>query len=309
MKVFVTGAPGFIGSHVVRRLLLNGHTVHAAVRPSTSLARLADVAESIEWMHCDLTDSDRLRTLVLRVRPDACTHLAWYAEPGQYLRSTENLRMLVAGIELARTLADSGCSRLLATGTCFEYDTEQGYLSESTPTRPVTLYAATKLALHLALDRFSHTVGMPVVWARIFYLYGPQEDERRLVPTVIRTLAQGRQAELTSGEQVRDYLHVADVASAITTLLETDAVGAVNVGSGQPVTVRHVAEVIGRTIGRTDLLAFGARAADPDDPPFICANSRQLRESTSWTPAYTLERGIQDTVAWWRTATSIGEVL
>ena len=138
-RVLLTGANGFIGAHVARALVGQGHEVHALVRRPPVVSGLV-ISEG------DLTDSDAVRAAVTRARPDVCVHLAWYAAPGKYLHAVENLALVEATLDLARRLADAGCTRLVGAGTCFEYDTRGTEpLSETSRTAPGSLYAASKL--------------------------------------------------------------------------------------------------------------------------------------------------------------------
>ena len=300
MKVFITGATGFIGSHVTRLLLSDGCEVHALVRESSDLWRINDVVPSLRLVRCDLLAFDALHAHLERIQPDVCIHLAWYAVPGKYLTSLENLSLLNASLHLASCLAGLGCQRFVGIGTCFEYDTRLGYLSETSPTRPRNLYAASKLALQVVLEQLANTTGMEVAWLRLFYQYGPFENERRLVPSVICSLLRDQVAKVTKGEQIRDFLHVEDVAAAIWAVAQSDLSGAVNIGSGKPVAVRDIVTQIGAILNRPELIAPGVLPYNPSDPLFICANNRRLTENTTWVPRRDLEQGLQHTIAWWQ---------
>src|ERR1700738_362447 len=102
-------------------------------------------------IECDLGDHARVRQLLAERHPELCFHCAWYAVPGEYLHGLENLTSLANSLNLARGARESGCRHFVGVGTCFEYDISTGPLSETSPTRPQTLYAAAKLALHLVL--------------------------------------------------------------------------------------------------------------------------------------------------------------
>jgi nucleoside-diphosphate-sugar epimerase len=154
------------------------------------------------------------------------------------------------------------------------------------------------------LDHFGRQTGISVAWTRLFFQYGPFEDARRLVPSVIGALLRGEQALVSEGRQVRDFLHVDDVAGAIVAVARSDIRGPVNVGSGQPVTVRDLVAEIGRLMGRSERIAYGARPQDPSDPPFICADNMRLVQNTGWRPRYDLERGLGDAIAWWAQSAS-----
>jgi len=300
MTVLVTGATGFIGSHVTRALIERGHRVRATRRNAGPADKLGDVQADVEWVDLDLATAspDELAELCSSV--DACIHSAWYAEPGRYQRSTRNVEWVGASMRLLEALADADCSRAVFIGTCFEYDHRQGYLSETTATAPWNLYGAAKLATSYMGRELARDRGVSFAWVRLFYQFGPHEDERRLVPYVIRALLQGEDALVSRGDQVRDFLHVSDVASAVAAILKSDCQGVVNVGSGRPVRVRDVVESIARQLGAESRVRLGARPDSPSDPPFICANADRLRTEIGWSPRYDLDTGIGDAVEWWR---------
>ena len=298
--MFLTGATGFIGSHMARLLARNGCEVYALVRKDSKLWRISDIVPALHLVSGDLLEMDQLHRQLREIGPELCIHLAWYVEPGKYLMSLDNLSCLTASIDLASRLSSLGCKRLVAVGTCFEYDTDLGYLSEDSRTAPRTMYAASKLGLQLVLEHLAQITGMQVAWIRLFYQYGPFEDQRRLVPSVICSLLSNREAKVTKGEQVRDFLHVEDVASAILAVSRSQLSGPVNVGSGKPTLVRDLVAKIGEILGHSELIRFGALRYGASEPFFICANNRRLVENTDWVPHYDLEGGLRGTVMWWK---------
>lgn len=300
MRVLLTGAAGFLGAHMARRLVQEGCQVTCLVRAGSDLGRLADVRDRVQFVTGDLLDGEGTARVVGQVQPELCLHLAWYAEPGVYLHSPANVEYIGATLRLAQQLAAAGCRRLVAAGTVAEYDPDYGYLSEATPARPVTLYAASKVATQIALARLAEQIGLAAAWARIFYIYGPGEHPKRFVPDVITTLLRGEPTRTTLGEQVRDYLHAADVAAALWAVAQSELTGVVNIGSGQPVTNRQMVLKLGELTGRPELVRFGDLPYRPGDPMFVCADVRRLRQNTGWQPAYDLESGLRQTVDWWR---------
>ena len=300
MRVLVTGAAGFVGSHVVRQLLASGDEVAAIVRQPGNPPRLADVAEQVMFVRGDLDEPEGWRDRLAGWKPEACVHAAWYAEPGRYLDSTESIRGLRFSLSLLDELALAGCQNVVMTGTCFEYDTSIGYLDEESPVKPATLYAACKLALSVAAAQRAAQLGVHFAWARIFYLYGPHEDPRRLVPAETLALLKGRDFPATKGDQVRDYMHVADVAAGLRALALTGSAGVYNVCSAEPVTLAEVMLTLGRIMGRDDLIKFGARPPSSFEPAFICGRNERLRKATGWKQSRTLHDGLRETVEWWK---------
>ena len=301
MRVLLTGASGFIGSHLARLTLAEGHQVMALVRPGSNLRRLEGVRDQLQLLEGDLRDTAALQPLLAKSVPDVCLHLAWYAEPGgQCLWAHENLDCLTGSLAFLRVLHDAGCRRVVIAGTSVEYDTSTGYVTEASPIRPANLYAAAKHSLFLTANHLDVRGGWTVAAARIFSVYGPWEDPRRLVPFVISKLLAGEACELTRGEQIRDYSHVEDAASAMWAIAKSHVTGPVNVASSQPVSVASVAERLGALLSRPELLRFGARPAPQGDPAFLVANTDRLRHEVGWLPRYDLSSGLAHTVAWWR---------
>jgi len=300
MCALITGATGFIGSHLTRVLVHKGCSVYALIRNTSNTWRIEDILESVHVIRGDFLELDKCERQLQKIRPEICFHLAWYAEPGKYLTSQENLNMLIASIRLASHLAKLGCKKFIATGTCMEYDADLGYLSENSRLKPQSLYAASKLALYLVLEQFMATVGMDFAWLRLFYLYGPYEDQRRLIPHVICSLLRNEEAKVTKGEQIRDFLHVEDVAAAIWAVSQSNLSGPVNIGSSRPVAVRDMATRIGEILNRPELIKLGALPYSDSEQMFVCANNSRLKDNTTWVPRYDIEEGLQHTIAWWK---------
>jgi UDP-glucuronate decarboxylase len=296
----VTGGGGFIGSHLVRKLVGGGHEVRILVRPSTSLDRLSGIIGSVEIVHGDVGDPVGILRTLGAWQPDLCAHLAWYGDPKTYLRSHANLDELSASYVLLVRLFEAGCRRFLITGTCAEYAPSSDRLREDSPLGPTTLYAATKLSLQMVSGQLAAEFSARVTWARIFHLYGPFESSQRLVPAVVCALLASKEFSATAGNQVRDYLHVADVASALCALIDRDVGGVVNVCSGVPVTVRQVIEAIADILERPDLVRFGQITSRGWDPRFLCGDNSRLTREAAWRPHFDLRAGLEDTIHWWQ---------
>jgi dTDP-6-deoxy-L-talose 4-dehydrogenase (NAD+) len=149
-------------------------------------------------------------------------------------------------------------------------------LSVETPLRPLTPYAGAKAGAFMALSQWLPQQGVEFAWCRLFYLYGEGEDARRFVPYLRAKLRAGETAELTSGEQIRDYLDVAEAGRMIVETALGAMQGPVNICSGTPITIRQFAEEIADEYGRRDLLRFGARPDNIVDPPCVVGIRREL---------------------------------
>jgi len=292
MRIFVTGASGFVGAAVMRLLVSQGIETAALVSPHQAPERLRALEGQFQQIEGRLEDIPTLRPQLEQFRPDVCLHLAWYAEPGKYLYAAENVPVLQQSLTMMQTLIEVGCRQFVGLGTCAEYETEAGYLREDGPTKPATIYAACKLSMCLIGQHLAAAAGVQFAWGRLFYLYGEQEDPRHLVPSLMQTLRRGDTFDATPGEQVRDYLHVQDVASAIWTLARQNAQGVYNIASGSPVTMRTLMETAGDIMGGKERIRFGAIPYRQWEPMFICGDNQKLK-SLGWTPAYSLRTGLE----------------
>lgn len=300
MRVLLTGAAGFIGSHLARFLLRQGCEVYALLRPTSDPWRIKDLLPSLKVHSCDLRNQALLETHLKQIQPDLCFHMAWDGMRTADLRSAKNLDSVLMSLHLLQGLAAVRCRRILMAGTCAEYDADLGCVSETSPARPRSAYAASKHALYLISSNYLETVGVEIAWLRFFSLYGPFEDPQRFVPSVICSLLQQQVAKVTLGERYRDYLHVQDAVSAVWAIAMSNFKGAVNIGSGHPISTREIALKIGALTGQTERIAFGALPYREGDPLFLCANTRRLKEAIGWTPQFDLSGGLRHTVDWWK---------
>lgn len=296
MRILVTGATGFIGARVVTQLASLGLEVYANTRKSTPPSWASEL-KNVHWICGDFASLPAGDVEVKRV--ESCIHLAWYAEPGKYLESAENIAVLNKSVQLLEKLADLGCSCFVGAGTCAEYDTTPGFLRENGPVNPRTLYGSSKLALRYIAEQRCRQLEMNFSWGRIFYLYGPGEHERRVVPSLITTLLQGKIFPASSGEQIRDYLHIDDVASAFVLLATKQGEGVFNISSGTPIRMRGLMKLLENQLDRSDLVRFGETPKSQFDPPFVCGDNSKLM-SIGWMPTIELEDGLRGTIAYWR---------
>jgi nucleoside-diphosphate-sugar epimerase len=262
--VLLTGATGFVGRQVLRALDGLNCRVRLVIREGKQdrLHRAAAIEQVISSPDI-FAESAAWWTDVCR-NVDTVIHVAWYAEPGQYLQSPKNQQCLIGTMRLAQGSVEAKVCRFVGIGTCFEYDLSVGYLSVATPLKPSTPYARAKADAFTALSTLLPENGIEFAWCRLFYLFGEGEDSRRLVPYLHVQLQAGKPVDLSSGTQIRDFLDVREAGRMIAEAALGSVQGPVNICSGKPVTVREIAENVADQYGRRDLLRFGARADNLD---------------------------------------------
>ena len=296
--VLVTGATGFVGSHCLAPLVERGFDVLGLYRerPPQDLA-------GVRWVRGDVMDRPTMRRLLEDNKPKGLLHLAWFVEPGRLIADSSNLSWVSASLDLIRAFRECGGERCTISGSCYEYDWRFGYCVEDvTPCEPDTLYGAAKDSLRRTFLAYCDVTGLSGSWGRAFFMYGPRENPSRLVSSVIISLLKGSPAKSSHGLQVRDYLHVQDVADGLVALFASQARGAYNIAAGTATTIREIVELLGKITGRSDLLQIGAIPARANDAPLVLGDGRRTLKDTGWKPRLVLEAGLSATVDWWRAA-------
>lgn len=296
--VLLTGATGFIGQFAIAPLLAKNYTVHALTSKSADFEKV----ENLVWHKTNLLDSAETTALIKSIRPTHLLHFAWYVEHRKFWNAPENLDWLQASLHLVRQFAENGGERVVASGTCAEYDwTTGGVFSETeTALRPKHLYGTAKHALNLTLDKYAEIADLSYAWGRIFYPFGPHESVNRLIPSVINALLRNEFAETSHGNQIRDFLSAEETAAAFVALLESSVHGAVNIASGQGVKIADVVKQVAKIAGKTEFLKIGALPDSKSEPSEIVADTTRLREEVKWRQDSDLPSKLKNTFEWWK---------
>ncbi len=268
-KILVTGSTGFVGRQVIRALTQNDVDLSLIVREKhkDKVRLIPNVSNVIITKNLFSESSNWWAEKCNGI--DIVVHLAWYTKPNDYLKSLKNNDCLKGSINLAKGAVQAGVKRFLGIGTCVEYDLTDGIVSVNTPLKPTTPYATSKATLFQDLKKRLSTNFIEFVWCRLFYLHGEGEDPRRLIPYLRKKLEAGEFADLSNGNQIRDFLDVRVAGDIISKITLNNQVGPINVCSGISTTVRQLAEKVADEYGRRDLLRFGARPDNLTDVPRI----------------------------------------
>ncbi|MDX6504307.1 MAG: hypothetical protein QOE29_1432 [Gaiellaceae bacterium] len=297
-RVLLTGASGFIGSHVLRRLEDAGAEVHAVSR------RPGPGGAGVRWWQVDLADWEETRALVEATRPEVILHLAGHPEGARALELVlptfrSNLQSTV---NLLSAAAETGAGRVVLTGSLEE--PEAGAV-EAVPSSP---YAVSKWAAGAYGRLFEALFALPVVCLRVFMVYGPgTQDVRKVVPYSALALLRGEAPRLSSGRREVDWIYVEDVADAFLAAAVADGLSGatLDVGSGVLTSIRDVVTALQGLAGTGVEPAFGAL---PDRPleQVRRADVPRTTECLGWRPAVELDEGLRRTVDWFRAELGAG---
>ena len=299
-KVLVTGARGFLGSHLCRRLLECGAEVHAISRSTES-----SPFNHLTWWQVDLEDFSATKGLLSRIKPDVIYHLSGHvtADPDirQVLPTFRSL--LLTTVQLLTIATEIGCRRVVLTASLTEPQTGQ---FDSAPGSP---YAAAKWASNAFGRMFHKLYHVPVVIVRPFMVFGPNQNQAKLIPYSIRSLIRGEQPRLASGEWRADWIYVDDVTEGLLAAAEVaDIEGfTIDLGSGQMVKAEAIIRQIIGLLGSSIEPQFGALPDRPSEEIRVADLEHAFRV-LGWRPNTSLNEGLKRTVDW-HLASSVGKSL
>lgn len=275
MKILVTGATGFIGSHLIKELVQQGYAPVAAGRDRARLDLLSDTY-GIETVCFDINSPEKIDLLPLG-NLDTVIHLAWGALDN-YNCLSHIEKELPAHYNFLKTLILSGVKKVLVAGTCFEYGLQDGNLCEHQMVSPVTSYAIAKDSLRRYLSLLQKSQAFTLIWLRFFYLFGAGQEKQSLLSQLDSAIANGNPTfPMSPGEQLRDYLPVEDAARLTSLLItETEANGIFNICSGVPISIRKLAEKRVAQLGSQIKLDLGYYPYPKHEPMAFWGDRRKL---------------------------------
>ena len=303
-RVLVTGASGFVGANLARRLLTDGHDVHLVLRPTHQPWRVAELRDSVTVHSVDIDDREGLERAFAAARPEWIFHLAAH---GAYPQQRDFDRMIVTNVHgtghLLATAEQAGFDAFVHAGTSSEYGYKDHAPSEHELVEPNSPYAVSKAAATQFCRMTGQRTGLPIRTLRLYSAYGPYEEPTRLIPTLIVEGLQGRLPPLVNPDVARDYVHVDDACEAFVLAAATpdQEPGVIyNVGTGVQTTLRQIVEVTRRLLSVKAEPAWGSMPERSWDTNVWVSNPALIKARLGWSPRYDLEGGLTQTASWFK---------
>ncbi|MBF0504445.1 MAG: NAD(P)-dependent oxidoreductase [Candidatus Omnitrophica bacterium] len=302
-KTFLlTGATGFIGSCLLRRLAVFGIKPHIIIRPDARLWRIRDILSDVKCHILDITDAKAVKATLKRVRPDIIYHLA---ANGAYSSQNDPERIvrtnIVGGWNLLSSACEFGSELFVNTGTSSEYGFKTGPMNESDALQPVSYYATTKCAMTWLSAQASRQNQSAVVTLRPFSVYGPYEEPSRLVPKLMEAFHRAQAIDLVNSKTVHDFIYIDDLLEAYLNIeaLKRNSGKVFNLGTGKQTTIKKIVTVVQKVTGKSADLRWGAMPSRSWDALHWVADVSQAREFLGWSAKTSLEEGLRKTWRWY----------
>ncbi|MCJ7700006.1 MAG: NAD-dependent 4,6-dehydratase LegB [Anaerolineales bacterium] len=306
-KVLVTGAGGFIGSHLTEELIKRGAVVRGFVHYNALGRRgwldYSPVITDIEVLAGDIADRDSVRKAVKGV--EVIFHLAAligipysYQAPASYVHTNIN-----GTLNVLQSALDEGVQRVVHTSTSEAYGTAQYVpIDEEHPLQGQSPYSATKIGADKLAESYYRSFGLPVATIRPFNTYGPRQSARAVIPTIITQALTQDKIKLGNLAPTRDLNFVADTVDGFISIAESPgAIGEViNIGTGREISIGDLANTIFKIVGRDLDIEIDDQRLRPDasEVDRLCADITKAKEIMDWAPRVTLETGLQETISW-----------
>lgn len=303
-KAIISGATGFLGEAILAHLLkLN-------IQPFVLLRYESDTQNIDQYLkdctcirYKSLKDETILKELESARKADFFFHCAWSGvgknERNLCSQITYNLELTTDTVILADKLK---CKKWIGIGSQAEYGVPNEKATENaTPINPVTIYGKLKVASYWAASGLCQHFEIPMLWCRVFSLYGRHDHLNNLIPYVIQECFRESSPALTNCEQEWDYLHVNDGAKAIIQLAMSNARGIFNIGSGKTIKLRKVVEYIKKNINSNVIIGYGVKSYSSDQILFLKADIKKLKDSINWEPEIEIKQGLSDLIEYYRT--------
>ena len=283
MKIFITGASGFIGKNLLP--VLGEHDLMCLSHSQL----IENDGQNIKIITGNLNKPKSYIDQLEQFRPDCCIHLAWSGLPDYSVENSK--KNLSAGISLVKNLVKVDCKKIFIIGSCWEYGSATGAVAESDESNEISVFAAFKTSLRIISESICRESNAKLIWGRAFFVYGPAQRMNALIPTCYRDFKNGEEPKINNPLARNDFVHVFDLVDSIRTLVESEvSSGIYNIGSGLSSAVWEVVNMVAHELGLSppykDMpITLGGNFAD----------FTKISELNCF-PKITLAQGVSDTV-------------
>lgn len=302
-RVLITGAAGFIGANLTKKLVDLGAEVHLLIKKPSNKWRIKNFLHQTKEHNSNLSDEKQLKRIISRIKPQIIYHLAAHGSHPFQTNRNEIIKTNITGIvNLLNALSGTNYQSFVNTGTSSEYGLKNKPMKESDLLEPITFYAATKVSTTLLCQVFAKMNNKPIVTLRLFSVFGYYEPLSRLIAAAIKSCLTGKTLKLTSGEQKHDFIFIEDVIDAYLKVpfIKNISGEIINIGSGKQYSNEEVIHKISKLCQKKLKIKKGAYPPRYWDTNYWVADNSKAKKLLGWKPKHTFDQGLQKTIDWFQ---------
>ncbi|MED1265269.1 NAD(P)-dependent oxidoreductase [Bacillus mycoides] len=304
----ITGGYGFIGSHLVRRLLHLQAKIVLFIRASSDSWRLKNILKNIETYEVDIRDKAQVQDAIKKINPDYIFHLAAYGVNSahtDYMHAIET--NIIGTCNIIQAAKFVNCKKIINMGSSSEYGNKMEPIHENMLLTPVDIYGSTKAASTILAHQIASENNINLITLRPFGIFGEAEEPHKLFSYIILQVLQNKDVNLTLCNQLRDYCYIENIIDACILVIENTNVQneIFNIGSGNIYPLKHYVELLFKHLNTHSRPNYGAISSRTNERWIPEANIQKIKNSLSWEPRINIEEGIIKTINWYKNNTNI----
>lgn len=309
-KILITGATGFVGANILHCLVKSDNEIHIILRETSNIWRIKDIINKnkVKKHCCDLTDREKIKKIVSNIKPEIIFNLSVH---GGYPFQKDSIKIIntnfIGTVNLLDACTDTGFDCFINTGSSSEYGLKSKPMSENDLLEPINEYGITKAAATLYCQAIGRRKNLPIFTLRLFSPYGYYEGPTRLIPYLIVSCLKGNDLNLVNPDAVRDFIFIEDLIKGYFMIVENKE-GVLpgdifNIGSGEQHAVKEIFEIIRKLTKYTKKPQWKKTENDNREIKNLkiwIANISKSKKSLNWSPEYSIEKGLEETIKWYR---------
>lgn len=302
-RVLITGANGFLGSHIVERMISQNADLSVIVRESSDLWRIEEHIKGIRIFNADMQDFTAIYECVKTIRPDVIFHMAAYGvDSRQKDVFTAIYSNLLGTVNILVSAGKAGCPRLINSGTSMQYGNKEGKVDEDASYNPNNIYGSTKAASTIMAHQLAADLGIGIVTIIPFGVFGEKEGSYKFFPHVILSALNNREINLTSCEQYRDYCYVENIIDGFLIAAQAQQIKSeiFNIGNGFTQPLKYYVDLIIKEVNSAAKINYGVLEQRKNDLWNPLPNVGKINGTLGWKPKISIEDGIRSTVRWYK---------
>lgn len=302
-NILITGGLGFIGSHLVNRMLKEKAKVYIIERKNSNPWRIKSVIDKVNIIEADISNSKEIHKIIKNINPEYVFHLAAYGVDSSKTEYITAVNTNIVGIvNILNSLKDTECKKIINMGTCAEYGNRTELMNEDMRPIPVSIYGSTKACSTILAHQIAKENNISIVTLRPFGIFGEAEAPHKVFCHIILAILQDKDIKLTNCEQYRDYCYVENIIDGMLLSAKNSSIknNIFNIASGNLYTLKYYVDLIFRNISTTKRPLYGAIPYRKNEMWTPKADISKIKSMLHWEPKVSIEDGIINTIDWYR---------